>query len=178
MKIKLLKDKLVAKSWLWEFRQKIVKWVDYPWAYAHKEYGGVAVLVVDSKNRIALIKIFRLPLEKAVWEIVRGSGEPDISFEEVAKKEVEEELGIPVEKVKKLWAIYPDSGFIDWEVGIYLAQVDDFQNYNVWGRYDGSYEFIVEKKYFDIEQVKIMIKNWEIKDSYTMAALCLWNLNK
>ncbi len=178
MKIKILKDILIAKSWLWEFRQKVVEGLNYTRAYAHKKYGGVSVLVVDNKNRVALIKIFRLPLEKEVWEIVRGSGEPNMSFEEVAKKEVEEELGIPVKKLKKLGAIYPDSGFIDWEVGIYLAQVDDFQKYDVWGKYDGSYELIVEKKYFEVEQIKTMIKNGEIKDAYTLAAMCLWNLNK
>ena len=178
MNFKIIKDKLIVKSWLWELRQKIVKWLSYPWVYAYKKYWGVAVLVVDKKNRVALIKIFRLPLEKQVWEIVRGSGEPNMSFEEVAQKEVEEELGIPVKEIKKLWAIYPDSGFIGWEVWIYLAQVDDFQKYNVWGKYDWSYELIVEKKYFDVDQVKTMIKNWEIKDAYTLSALCLWNLNK
>ena len=178
MKIEILKDVLIAKSWLWEFREKFVKGLSHSRAYAHKHYGGVAVLVVDSKNRVALVKIFRVPLEKEVWEIVRGSGEPDMSFEEVAKKEVKEELGITVDKLERLWSVYPDSAFMDFDVEIYLAQVDDFQKYNVWGKYDGSYEFIFEKRYFEVEQIKTMIKNGEIKDAYTLAALCLWNLNK
>ena len=172
----VVKDVLLAKSWLWEFREKYLKWIRYPWAYLWKKHWGVGVLVVDKKDRIALIKIFRIPLMKQLREMVRGSGEPNLTYQQVAQKEVEEELGVKPQQIQKLWYLTPDSGILATQPPLFLAIVDDFEKYDVWWKDDGSYEFIFERNYFSFEQVQKMIKNGEITDAFLINAICLRKL--
>jgi len=175
---KVIEDRLLQRVWLWELREKVLEDGKHTWVYAHKVYGWVAVLPVDSYDRIALIKIFRVPLEKEVWEIIRGSGEPDLTEEQVAWKEVEEELWIKPKKVWYLGKVAPESAFLDSEVPIFVAEFDDFAKYKIWGKDTRNYEGIVARQYFEFEQIKKMIKNEEIEDGFTFAALCKWSVKK
>ena len=86
--------------------------------------GAIAVVPINKKNQVTLIKQYRYPIEKVLVEIPAGKldrCEPPI---ECAKRELKEEAGISGENFILLTTIYTSPGFSNEIMYIYL--VTDF----------------------------------------------------
>jgi ADP-ribose pyrophosphatase len=79
---------------------------------------GSAVLPLLSDGRVLLVRHFRHEIRDWQWEIPRGFAEPGANGAETAARELEEEVGVTVEKVELLGAI---AGGQD---EIYLARIE------------------------------------------------------
>lgn len=91
--------------------------------------GGVGIVAVDDNEDIYLVRQYRKPLEKVIYEIPAGkldSGEP---VEECGVRELKEETGLVADVFEYLGYIYPSPGFTDEITHIYyangLSQGDD-----------------------------------------------------
>lgn len=121
----------------------------------------VVLPVINSK--ILLMRQFRHPTRQWHWEIPRGFGEPDISPEDNAKKELLEEIGGEISELINLGIYHSDTGLMGDNVQLFLAHLNSVGDVCI-------DEGIVSYKLIDIREIEKMIRDSEITDGYTIAA--------
>lgn len=87
-----------------------------------KHTGAVAVLAVDDRDRMLLIRQYRHPAAATLWEIPAGL--LDVDGEDpaaAAGRELVEEAGVRAESLEQLLAFRPSPGGSDELIRIYLA---------------------------------------------------------
>ncbi len=85
-------------------------------------HGASAVMMpVDAKGRVLLVRQYRLPAGRALWELPAGRADPGESPLAAARRELEEETGYRARHWKKLVAFYPSPGFLTEKMTIFLA---------------------------------------------------------
>ncbi len=124
--------------------------------------GGVGIVAITDDNKIIMVKQYRKPLEKAIYEIPAGKLDPNEEVEVCGKRELLEETGATAENFEYLGFMYPSPGFTDEVTHIYLATGLSFGNAN-----PDDDEFL-DIEFFDMETVKEMIMNNEINDGKTI----------
>ena len=127
---------------------------------------GVAVLpVVDGK--LGLLRIYRHPIQRHLWEIPRGFVDPGESDRSSALRELEEETGLSCADVdlESLGIFAPEPGILAARVHLFVARrcraVRPFS-----GEEFGHQEF----RLFRPEQVSALHEAGEIQDSSTLIA--------
>jgi ADP-ribose pyrophosphatase len=132
-------------------------------------HGGSAVmLVVDDRDRVLLVKQFRLPAEKELWEIPAGrldDGEKPLA---AAKRELTEETGYRARKWKKLAAYWPSPGFLSEKMHLFLAT--DLTA----GEATPMEDERIEKQWFKKKELAKLIDEGKIEDGKTLLAFLLW----
>lgn len=83
--------------------------------------GAVGILALNENNEIVLIKQFRKPIEKVIWEIPAGKLEPGETPKECAQRELKEETGYDASNLKLIHKFYTSAGFSNQKIYIYLA---------------------------------------------------------
>ena len=132
-------------------------------------HGGSAVmLVVDDRDRVLLVKQFRLPAEKDLWEIPAGRLDPGEKPLQTAKRELVEETGYSAKKWKKLAAYWPSPGYVSEKMHLFLAT--DLTE----GKATPMDDERIEKKWFKKKELAKMVRDGEIEDGKTLLAFCLW----
>jgi ADP-ribose pyrophosphatase len=129
--------------------------------------GGVCIMARDPEGRILMVKQFRKPMEEAYLELPAGKLEKNLTPEENALKELEEETGYRCRNLRFLGAFATSPGYSDEVIHLYSAQ----------GLYEGRKggdddEFIDIIRYTDEEFIQ-GIRDGSIKDLKTVAAYTL-----
>jgi len=173
--MKIKSKELKCQVWKWKLYD--IRFYDKKWDYAvvSSDWGRwVVAMVTDSKNNIALLRIWRHAILDYSIEFPRWWVEWWESFEKAAVREVVEEFWNMnfVEKVF-LGYLYIDSWLIDHQIGAVLLKVNDFSSYDFWKKEDGSYENIYEKQYISLEKFENMIKENIIKDNFTLSSYAI-----
>lgn len=85
--------------------------------------GAVAVVALDDDGRVVLLRQYRHPVGRYLWELPAGlrdaDGEPPL---ETAKRELAEEVLLAAERWSLLTTTYSSPGFSDELVLVYLAE--------------------------------------------------------
>jgi ADP-ribose pyrophosphatase len=85
--------------------------------------GAVAVVALDDDERVVLLRQYRHPVGRHLWELPAGlrdaDGEPPL---EAAKRELAEEAELAADRWSLLTTHYSTPGFCDELVLIYLAE--------------------------------------------------------
>ena len=85
-------------------------------------HGGSAVMMaVDEKKRILLVRQYRLPAEKYLWELPAGRLDPGEKPLQAAKRELIEETGYRARTWTKLASFFVSPGFVQERMTIFLA---------------------------------------------------------
>ena len=137
-----------------------------------KHNGGAAVLCLNDKEEVLLIKQFRYAYDEVIYEIPAGKLELNENPYDAALRELEEKTGNKATKLKKLGEIYPTCGYSNEIIYIYLALNCKKTNTH----FDD--DEIIESKFIPLNEVKEMIKNGIIKDAKTICAINYYELNK
>ncbi len=132
--------------------------------------GGAAILYINEKDEVLLIKQFRYPYNEVIYEIPAGKIENKENPYNTALRELEEETGFKTNELTHLGNIYPTVGYTDEIIYIYLAK-DVIKTHTNFDRD----EFIVYE-YIPLSKVKEMIINNEIKDAKTVCAISYYLL--
>jgi ADP-ribose pyrophosphatase len=128
--------------------------------------GAVAVLAVDQKDRIIMVKQFRQPAQKVLLEIPAGKLEPGESPLACARREFAEETAMEAKQWKQVAAFYPSPGFCDEIIYLYYATgikdavspvTDPDEN--------------IELSPVKLEKASAMIQNGQIVDGKTIIAI-------
>ena len=126
--------------------------------------GGSAILCVRD-GKVLLVKQFRYPYKKVIYEIPAGKVNAGETPEQTALRELKEEGGIIAEKAEKLFDVYPSPGYTEEIIRIYKAE----------GLTQGEVKLdddeFLSGEWFDLSTVKKMVDNNEIKDAKTLIAL-------
>lgn len=127
---------------------------------------GAVVIVPKYKDKVILLNQYRHALRNYQYAFPRGFGEKGLSAEENCTKELMEEIGATVVHTEYLGQVTPDSGVQAAVVSVYACEISD---------YDSSLhsEGIKEILAVSEEQLECMMKNGEITDGFTLAALML-----
>jgi ADP-ribose pyrophosphatase len=125
--------------------------------------GKGTVILPVFQNKILLLHQFRHTTRKWHWEAPRGFGEPNISAENNAKKEISEEIEGTIKKIVSLGGFHSNTGIEGAEIELFLAELDSF------GHTDLN-EGIDYFKLFTINEVEEMIRDGIIKDGFTIGA--------
>ncbi len=129
-------------------------------------HNGSAVIVpVFADKTVALVKQYRRPAQKYLYEIPAGSLEKNENPEAGARRELEEEIGVTAGKVEKLTEFYVSPGFLSEKMFVFLATdlTETAQNLEA--------DEILEIEKFTFEQVFEMIRKNEIEDAKTIVGL-------
>lgn len=127
---------------------------------------GAAILPMTKNKKVILMEIFRKPVNEYSLEVPRGFKEEKEDSIETAKRELYEEITCECKEILSLGSMYPDSGFIDSKIDLYLGF-----GANLIGNKLQEEEGIHKLKLVDYDKAIHMAIEGEILDSYTLAAL-------
>jgi len=129
--------------------------------------GGVTLVPMLDSNKVVLVKQYRYPIKKAIWELPAGRvnmGEDPVN---AGKRELKEETGYIAGKLESLGIVYPLPGYSTEVLYFFKATelIDDEP--------EPDEDEYLEVKVFDLKQAWQMVKDGEIRDGKTIAGLSL-----
>ena len=124
--------------------------------------GCVVIIPRTDAGKYILVRQYRFPLEKHLWEFPAGGKEFGETFPQAAKRELMEEIGMRPGKLKKLLEFYPTPGvsgekmhvFLAWGLMPAIAQKDEDEDFEL-----GT---------FSLPEIGRMIRRGEIVDGKTL----------
>ncbi len=130
---------------------------------------GSAVMMAVQDDRILLVRQYRLPAGKLMWELPAGKVDQGETPFEAAQRELIEETGYTAATWKELTHFYPSPGFVEEKMTIYLAT--DLTE----GEATPMDDERIEAKWFGRDELRAMIRAGEIEDGKTMIGFLLWD---
>lgn len=127
--------------------------------------GAVAVVATDDDNRVLLVKQFRLPAEKVMWEIPAGTLEPNESPKVCASRELQEEAGYKPVDLMDLHGIHPAPGYTTEFIHIYWSKKQ------VKSELEQDTDEFVEAEWKTMTEALDMIAQGKITDSKTIVGI-------
>lgn len=158
--VKLVKDKVLCSNGVTSFREVI------------HHNGGAAILFINDKDEVMLIRQFRYAYNEVLYEIPAGKLEKNEDPYDAAKREFEEETGSITDNLEYLTTIYPTCGYTNEKIYLYLAL--DYKQGNV----SFDEDEYVETIFIPLSKVLDMIKNNEINDAKTICAIMTYLILK
>lgn len=133
-----------------------------------RHLGSAVMMAVDDKDRVMLVRQYRLPANQFLWELPAGKIDEGETALQAAKRELIEETGLRAKKWKKLASFFPSPGYIEEKMTIYLAT----------GLTEGESQPMederIETRWFTKKELRKQIASNEIQDAKTMIAFLHW----
>ena len=133
----------------------------------------VAIVPVEEDGRMHLVEQYRYPVRRRYWEIPQGAweGKPEADPLELARGELREETGLEAAKMIHAGELFPSCDNSNQRFNVFLAT----------GLRRGTAspersEQDMVSRDFPLAEVERMIRDGEIRDATTVAALGLLRL--
>ena len=130
--------------------------------------GSAVMMAVDAKQRILLVRQYRLPAEAYLWELPAGRLDPGETPLQAARRELIEETGCRARKWTKLAHFFASPGYVQERMTIYLAE--DLTQ----GEATPMDDERIETRWFTAKEVESMIRSGKIVDGKTMIGFLRW----
>jgi ADP-ribose pyrophosphatase len=130
--------------------------------------GSAVMMPVDAKNRVMLVRQYRLPADRYLWELPAGKIDEGENALQAAKRELVEETGLRAKKWKKLALFYPSPGYVSETMTIYLATE------LTQGAAEPMEDERIETRWFSRKELRDLIQTNKITDAKTMIGFLYW----
>lgn len=132
-----------------------------------RHVGSAVMMAVDEKKRILLVRQYRLPAERYLWELPAGRLDPGETALQAAKRELREETGCMARKWTKLVTFFASPGYVQERMTIYRAEE------LTQGEATPMDDERIEAKWFTRKEMDAMIRSGKIQDAKTMIGFFL-----
>jgi len=133
------------------------------------QHGGSAVVMpVDDLKRVLLVKQYRLPARRYMWELPAGRVDEGETTLQAARRELAEETGYRARKLEKLAEFYASPGFLAEKMTIYLAR--DLTA----GKATPMEDERIETQWYSAREIDKLIQTKKILDAKTMIGFFHW----
>lgn len=134
---------------------------------------GVVCVPVSAGGTIGFVRVFRYPLEREVWEVVRGYADSD-DLPAEAHRELAEEMGyasaeLAAAKVVRLGSFHPNSGLLTTEI-VAFAFLGLRECNRELSAENGS---IREARFLSATDVTAWIQDGTLTDAMTLATIAM-----
>lgn len=130
--------------------------------------GSAVMMAVDKRERVLLVKQFRLPAERELWELPAGRLDPGETPLRAAKRELREETGYSAKIWAKLGSFWASPGYVDEKMHLFLAF--DLTA----GQQEPMGDERIEIHWFAKNELRDLIRAGKILDGKTMVGYFLW----
>jgi ADP-ribose pyrophosphatase len=134
-----------------------------------RHHGSAVMMAIDEKKRVLLVRQYRLPAGKKLWELPAGKVDEGEKVLETAKRELIEETGYRAKSWKKLVSYYPSPGFVAEKMTIFAAK--DLTE----GEAQPMDDERIEKRWFTRKEIDKLIREGKIEDGKTLVGYLLWS---
>jgi ADP-ribose pyrophosphatase len=133
------------------------------------QHGGSAVMMpVDDDGRILLVRQYRLPARRLLWELPAGRLDEGETVIQAARRELKEETGYRARKWKKVVSFYISPGYVSEKMTILAAT----------GLTKGESRPMgderIECRWFTPVQIDTMIRSGSLIDAKTILGFLMW----
>lgn len=130
--------------------------------------GSAVMMAVDEKKRILLVRQYRLPANKFIWELPAGRIDPGENALQAARRELKEETGYRARTWKKMVSFFPSPGYVEEKMTIFLATGLTA------GDATPMEDERIEIAWFTPKDIESRIEKGTIIDAKTMIGLYAW----
>ncbi len=130
--------------------------------------GSAVVMAVDERSRVLLVRQFRLPAQKYLWELPAGRLDEGENALQAARRELKEETGYKARTWKKLAFFWPSPGYVGESMTIFLAT--DLTE----GEATPMDDERIETRWIPARELDEMIRDGKIQDGKTMIGFMSW----
>lgn len=134
--------------------------------------GSAVMMAVDEKKRILLVRQYRLPADKYLWELPAGKLDAGEKPLQAAKRELAEETGYQAKKWSKLASFWVSPGYVEERMTIFLAT--DLTE----GKATPMDDERIEARWFKKKEVAAMIEDGKIEDAKTIIGYFMWQAQR
>ena len=127
--------------------------------------GGATIVALDDENNVYLVRQFRYPYEKVLWELPAGKLEKNEDTRTAAIRELQEETGMVADEIVDLGKMYATPGYCSEIIYMYLARG---LHHGVGNPDDGE---VLQVRKMPLKKVVEMVESGEISDAKTAIAI-------
>lgn len=168
MKPKTIETETIYQGKVFDVRKDTVREENNEYVREIVEHQGSAVIVpLFSDHTIALVRQYRHPAEKYLYELPAGTLEDDEDPKRGARRELEEEIGVRAEKIEKLTEFWVSPGFLTEKMYVFLARELSETEQNL------DEDESIEIKKLTFAEAFEMIRENKIEDAKTMVGLVM-----
>ena len=132
---------------------------------------SVVIAPVPETGKIILIRQFRYPVNRFLWELPAGSIDDGERPEQAARRECHEEIGLVPSTIVRLTALYPTPGYCDEEMIFF--RVSDLRPPPPDSPHKPDEDEDIHTQTFAISDARAMVTHGEIVDLKSAYGLTL-----
>ena len=132
---------------------------------------SVVLIPMQDDGRVVIVKQYRAPLDREMWEFPAGRLNDGEAAEDAARRECEEEIAMVPHRVERLRGLFPAPGFCDEE--LIFFRVSQLREPPPDSPHKPDEDEDITTRVVSIGEARAMLERGEIVDLKTAYALTL-----